>query len=85
MVSRFLNVMLIIWKRFSTRFNSILQRSNSIHNKRLDTIKDLRQEKNETKQEFMYLNKKICSDSPDQNRQFQNSDNQKKYHLLSPQ
>ena len=85
MAGYFLNTMQIVWKCFSTRFDSILQGTNWTRNSRSKTTKNLIEERTETERDFLYLKKQISSNNPDQKKEFQNSDNQKKYHLLSPQ
>ena len=84
MVGHFFISMHKLRKRFSTKFRALIAGPNPTSNNRLDTAEDLGGESKKTEREFMYLNKKICSDITDQNRQFQNSDNQKKFNLLSP-
>ena len=85
MVGHFLNNLLTVWKRRFTIFHFITQQGNSNDKSKPQPLKALDEAKKESKHELMYVNKNVCSISPDQDRQSQNSDTQNKYHLLSPQ
>lgn len=84
MVSHLLISILVIWKHFSVRFRSTLQRPNSTLKSKSKTSKELKETKEKMKHEFMYLNKKICNDTTDKKSSPGNSAERKKYHFLLP-
>ena len=85
MANHFFYGMLIGWKRFFTSFRFITQQATSNPKSKSQTLKELKEAKKESKRQFIYVNKNVCSISPDQDTQSQNCDTQNKYHLLSPQ